>query len=230
MGDHQQGARPRMPALLQVLGEPVDGAHIKVVGRLVQHKHVIGANKQASQVDAAALATGELAHLALPGNVGDKAVQNLADARRRRPFVLGHIAHHRMVHGVVRIQRIALAEQANVDVATVRHTALIGFERSGENGKQRGLAVAVGAHDADAVALVHAQRDATQDKLGGKLQMNRVAPQQNRHVYHLPSARAQTGGAHDHFQPFILAGTQGCWRRRERSVPNRDIAMRRPGA
>ena len=61
-------------------------------------------------------------------------------------------------------------------------------------------------------------------------QMNRVAPQQNRHVYHLPSARTQTGGAHDHFQPFILAGTRGCWRRRERSVPNRDIAMRRPGA
>ena len=57
---------PLLPAALQVLGQPCDGAHVQVVGRLVQREHVPVADEQPRQVNASPLAAGKRAHRARP--------------------------------------------------------------------------------------------------------------------------------------------------------------------
>ena len=185
MRHHEQAAAPPLPAGLEVVGEPVDGAHVQMVGGLVEHENVVIADEQAREVHAAALTAGELAHQALPRHVGNQAVQDLAHARARGPLVLGDVAHHGAVHGAGAVERVALAQHAHGHVAAARHAARVGLKDAGKHGQQARLAVAVLAHDADAVALVDAQGDVLRDQLGGKFQMHAVATQQNGHKHML---------------------------------------------
>ena len=89
--------------------QPGDGANVQVVGRLVKGQDVPVADKQAHQVDAAALATGKRAHLRVPGDVAGKARDDVADARIASPFVLGDVAHHGAFDGVVVAQLVELS-------------------------------------------------------------------------------------------------------------------------
>ena len=149
--------------------EPVDGAHVQVVGGLVEHEHVVVADQQAREVHATALAARKLAHRALPGHIANKAGQNLARTRTRRPLILGRVAHDGMMHGVGIDQVVLLAEQTDRGAATVRHAPVIGLQRAGEHAQQRRLAVAVFADNTNAVALAHAEHHAIENMLGGKL-------------------------------------------------------------
>ena len=90
--------------------EPVDGAHVQVVGGLVEHEHVVVADQQAREVHATALAARKLAHRALPGHIANKTGENLARAGARRPLVLGDVTHNGMMHGVGIDQLVLLAE------------------------------------------------------------------------------------------------------------------------
>ena len=198
--DHEHGAAPPLPTGFKVLGKPVDGPHVQMVGRLVEHENVIVADEQAREVHAAALPTRELAHQPLPGHIGDEAVQDLAHARAGRPFVLGQIAHHGPVHGRGFVQRVALTEHPYRHIATAGHPAVVGLDRAGEHSEQTRLAIAVFAHDPDAVTLIDTQGHVPGDKLGGKLEMHAVAAEQNGHInaprlsLHSPSS----------YQPSIL--------------------------
>ncbi len=63
VGDEQQCALPRRPAVLQVLGEPVDRHHVQVVRRLVEREDVPILEQQTRQIRAAALAARQRADL-----------------------------------------------------------------------------------------------------------------------------------------------------------------------
>ena len=149
--------------------EPVDGAHIQVVGGLVEHEHVVIADQQAREVHATALTARKLAHRALPGHIADEAGEDLARAGARRPLVLGGVAHNGMMHGISIDQVVLLAEQTDRRAAAVRHASVIGLQRAGEHAQQRRLAVAVFTDNTNAVALAHAERHAIENMLGGKL-------------------------------------------------------------
>ena len=74
-----------------------------------------------------------------------------------------------MMHGVGIDQVILLAEQSNRRVAAVRHAAVVGLQRAGEHAQQRRLTVAVFTDNTNTVALAHAERNAIENMLGGKL-------------------------------------------------------------
>ena len=167
--DHEHGALTALPAGLKVTREPVDGAHVQVVGGLVEHEHVVVTNQQAREVHATALAARKLANRALPGHIANKTGENLARAGARRPLVLRRVAHNGMMHGIGVDKLVLLAEQTNRGAATVRHAAVVGLQRAGEHAQQRRLAVAVFADNTNAVALAHAERHAIENMLGGKL-------------------------------------------------------------
>ena len=99
--DDEKRALASWPAALEVLGEPLNGLHVEVVRWLVHEDDVPGAHEQAREVAAATLAAGELAHLALPVEVADELVDDLADARVARPHVLGDVADDGAADGVV---------------------------------------------------------------------------------------------------------------------------------
>ena len=169
MRDYEHGALAALPACLKMAREPVDGAHVQVVGGLVEHEHIVVADQQAREVHAAALATRKLAHRSLPGHIADEAGEDLARAGARCPFVLGRVAHDGMMHGVGIDKLVLLAEQADRGTAAMRHAAIVGLQRASEHAQQRRLAVAVFADDTNTVALAHAERHAIENMLGGKL-------------------------------------------------------------
>ena len=181
MRDDEHGAGSALPAGLEMFGEPVDGAHVQMVGGLVQHQDVIIPDEQARQVHTAALTTGQLPHQALPGHIRDEAVQDLTDARARGPLVLGKVAHHGPMHRGGAVERIALPEHADRHIAAARHAPRVRRNRPGKHAEQARLAVAVLADDADTVALVDTQGHVLGDQLGGKLQVHAVAAEQNGH-------------------------------------------------
>ena len=72
-----------------------------------------------------------------------------------------------MVNGIGVAKRIALTEHAHMKVAAVRDPPLVGLGNTRQHRKQRRLAVTVLTHDADTIALGHAQRHVLEDNLGG---------------------------------------------------------------
>ena len=191
--DHQQRALTGAPAVLQMVRQPGDGANIQVVGGFVKRQDVPVADEQAHQVDAAALAAGKRAHLRVPGDVAGKARDDVADARIAGPFVLGDVAHHGALDGVVVIELVELPQHAHAHGAVAQHTALVGLEHARHHRQQRGLAVAVAAHNADAIALINAQRHAFEHRFRGEIHAHFLAAQHKRHRYQLPCIYKRLG-------------------------------------
>ena len=134
--------------------EPSDGAHVEMVGGLVEHEHVPVADEQTRQVNAAALSARQVAHTPLPGNIGSKPRDDVADAGISCPFVFGGIAHHGMFHRIVVGKPIRLPEHAHANATRADYAALIRLDNARKQREQRGFPVAVLADDADAVTLV----------------------------------------------------------------------------
>ena len=88
------------------------------------------------------------------------------------------------------IERVRLVEHADPDAAAERHAPGVGGEPAGEHRQQARLAVAVAADDADAVALVDAERDAVEDDLGRVLQVQGLGPEK---MCHVPSRLGESG-------------------------------------
>ena len=72
-------------------------------------------------------------------------------------------------------KRPALAQDPHGYIASMGHAPAIGLDGAGEHGQQRRLAIAVLAHDADAIALVHPERHRIEDVLRGKLEPHGIA-------------------------------------------------------
>ena len=177
----EQRPRARLPAGLEVSGKPVDGPHVEVVSRLVQREHVPVADEEPREVHAPALATRELAHAGLPRHVGDEPLEDRADARARGPFVLGGVAHYGLVNRLGVVEGVTLAEEPHREAAPVRDAPGVGLEGAREECEQSRLAVAVLADDADTVALVYTEGHVAKDLLGGEVERDAVAAEENRH-------------------------------------------------
>ena len=130
MSDHQKRARPVLPARLQVMREPGDGAHVEMVGGLVEHKHVPVADEQTRQIDPTTLPARQVAHTPLPGDIGSKPGDDVADAGISRPFVFGGIAHHGMFHRIVIGEPIRLPEHAHANAARTDYATLIRLDNA----------------------------------------------------------------------------------------------------
>ena len=118
------------PACLQMMCEPSDGAHVEMVGGLVEHEHVPVADEQTRQVNAAALSARQVAHTPLPGDIRCKPGDDVADAGISRPFVFGGIAHHGMFHRIVIGEHIRLPEHTHANAARADYTTLIKLDNA----------------------------------------------------------------------------------------------------
>ncbi len=170
VGHDEQPAGVRGPARLEVSGQPGDALDVEVVGRLVEEQHVVVADQQRSQRDPAALATAEIADRGVPRDVGDESRDDVADLRVAGPLVVGLVADDRVADGLGLVEGVGLVEHPDVHAAAGRHAAGVGLHASGQDAKERRLAVAVAADDADPVTLVDADRHRLEDGLGREVE------------------------------------------------------------
>ena len=94
--------------------------------------------------------------------------------------MVGAGAHERLADRPVGIELVALVEQRQVEGAHARDRAGVGLLAVGDQAQERRLAVAVAAHDADAIARGDAERDVGQHgpaavALGDVLEVDEVA-------------------------------------------------------
>ena len=152
MADHDQGAGPGVEVVLHH-GEGVD---VEVVGRLIEQQDVRLADQQPQQLQAAALATGQVAdpggqplageaevlqqagrgHLLARGDLGDAA---FAADQVQHPLAGGQLSH-------------GLGQVADVDGPTALDPAGVRRQVTGEQPQQGGLAGAVDADQTDPIA------------------------------------------------------------------------------
>ncbi|MPN05532.1 hypothetical protein SDC9_152783 [bioreactor metagenome] len=196
VGDHQQTTRILRPAMLQMVGQPGDSLDIEMVGRLVQRDQVPVAHQQGGQRHPATLPTAELADSCLPGDVGDKSADHVADRRVAGPLMLGTLADDDLSHRGSRVKIITLAQHTEPDAAAARHTPGLWFDSPRQHPEQRGLAVAVAADDADAVAFVDTEGHRVEDNASRIFQMKGFSPEKMRHPV---SGRA------------LPCGSPSCW-------------------
>lgn len=109
--------------------------------------------QQAGEIGATALAAGQRADRGVQADAAEQRFDDLARTGLRGPFIVGAPLERRLAHGGVVVERIALVEHAESQAAPLGHAALVGLLRAVEQMQQRGLAVAVAADDADAVAF-----------------------------------------------------------------------------
>jgi hypothetical protein len=81
--------------------------------------------------------------------------------------VVGAAAHDLLPHGAAGIELVGLVEQGELQPALPDDGARVGLLGARDEAQQGGLAVAVAADDADAVARRDAERDAGQDGARG---------------------------------------------------------------
>ena len=198
VGNHEKRALTLGPARRKMAREPRDRAHIQMVRRLVEHENVPVADKQTSEVDATALAARQRAHLRIPRNIGDERGYDLADARIARPQIFGHIAHHGALHRLVVGERIHLPQKPHGQAARAAHEAPFELHGAGEHAQKGGLAVAVLAHDTNAVALVDPKGHFVQNLLGRIFQTGAFAPKHKRHVCSFSRMRGARKAARRH--------------------------------
>ncbi len=170
-----------MPSAIEMPRQPGDRGHVEVVGGLVEHEDVVGAGQHARDVDTPALASRELAHLALHVERAHQVVDNVADARVRCPHVLRRVAEDALRHRGRRVEGVVLPQHLDGQLVALEHAAVVGFERLRQHSQERRLAVAVAPHDADARALVHAQGHPVEHLLGSVLELYVLASQRKRH-------------------------------------------------
>ncbi len=179
----------RRPSALEVPGEPRDALDVEVVGGLVEEDDVPVADEQGGEADAAALAAREAGDLRVPRDIREQAADDVAHPRVAGPHVLLDAADDRLGDRHARIDHVGLVEHADADAATARHPPRVGLEPVGEQLQQRGLAVAVAADDADAVALVEAEGDLVEDGARREFEVQALGAEEMCHVWLNPTSR-----------------------------------------
>ena len=161
MGDGQERARRAgaREAGVQVRGQPRHALNVEVVGGLVQAHDVRGGREDAGERDAAALSTRQGANEGGGIDVGEEPGMNVSHGRVGCPLVLLHAGVNGLDHGVLGVEGVRLGEDGDAHAVASGHHSPVGFLRAGNDAQERGLSGAVGAEDADATAVVEADRD-----------------------------------------------------------------------
>ena len=226
--DHEEGARAGRPAPAQVLGEPLDGREVKMVGGLVHADDVPGAAEHAAEVHATSLAAGELPHGAVEVEVAHELAQDGADARVGGPGVLRHVAEDGAAHGVGVVQPVGLAEVAHRDAAAPGDGARVRLERVPHDLEQRRLPVAVAPDDADALALVDSYGLVLEHALARPLVAHVLEPDEDAHYSTSSPAASRRRSAISAAQPARpscgVSSTMGRSRRRSLVTTARKVS------
>ena len=172
VGDEQQYALTFGPTVLQVLGQPVDGDHIKMVGGLVERENIPVLKQQSSQIGAATLAAGQGTDLGVQAHAAEQGFHDLARGVVGRPFVVRAAFQCGFADGGVVVKWIALVEHAEGESTALRHAAGVRLLGAAEQVKQRGFAVAVLTDNADTVALEYTLGHIGEDGFGGEGERN----------------------------------------------------------
>ena len=154
--------------------EDVLGAHIEVVGRLVEQEDVVGFEQEAHHSEARAFAAGEDAHLLVHVVAGEE------ERPEDVPKLFADFAYCHAVDGVedgeFRVEQVCLVlgEVADVDVVPDAHFAGEG-DFAHNHLDQRGFAFAVFADEGDFLAAAHLEVDALEDDVAA-ICLAEVAP------------------------------------------------------
>ena len=143
----------------QVLGQPADALDVEVVGRLVEHEQVELADQRRGQRDPPRSPPDSPSTGGQPRSCSAEAVEDVAHPGVGGPLVLGRrtAEDERRAPVAPAAGRRAGATWASRSPPTRLTRPASGRPRAGEDVEQRGLAAAVEADDADAVARLHAR-------------------------------------------------------------------------
>ncbi len=118
--------------------------------------------------------------------VGEPApAEGRLDARRARRLVERGVVERGLEHrrdGPGAGRRRMLRDVGEPRQAAQRHRSGVGGLEAGEDPQQRGLAAAVGPHQADAIALVHPERELGEQRRGAERLGDRLTTEQQRHL------------------------------------------------
>ena len=137
VGDDEQRALPRRPAVLEMFGKPVDGEHIEVVGGLVQGDDVPVPHQQTRQVHAAALSAGKLADARVQTDAREQGFDDFARPRVRRPLVVGTPRERRIAHRRGVVQAVALFQDPQRETVAAGDAPLVGLLLAAEKLQKR---------------------------------------------------------------------------------------------
>ena len=141
--------------------EPLDRRDVEVVRRLVEQQQPGLRGEGGGEADAAALAAGEVVEAR--GAVDPQLREEAGAARRVRAAGGGRGAGDDLRGGAVLVGRDVLREVRDAEAGRADDGALVGLEQPRHHLEQRGLALAVAAGDAGAVALLDVHGDAVED-------------------------------------------------------------------
>ena len=172
MGDRDDGVvRPSVLAH-EVVGQPGHPFDVEVVGRFVEQQQVGRGDEQGRQGHPSALATGQRPHRGIhPADDGcveptEQPGEDVANAGAGGPLVLGEVTDDGLVHGGCRVESVVLGQHPDGQPAHPGHPPGVDAPGARKHAQEGGLATAVAADDADAVAATDPERDAIED-LGG---------------------------------------------------------------
>ncbi len=171
VADHHERLRAQ---LRQVARQPPDDLDVEVVGRLVEHQHVVAGQQHRGQRHPAPLTAAEIAHLAVQADVGEQVLDHRPGVGFRRPDVVGTASDDHVPDRGVRGEVVGLVQVAHGQARGVGDAARIGRSGRRQHLQQRRLAVAVAADDADRLALVDAEADAVRAGSGCRSRRSRV--------------------------------------------------------
>ena len=137
-----------------------------MVGRLVEHQHVVSGDENPRQRDPAALATAEVGDIGVEVDVGKQVLDDCPRLRFGRPDVVGPAADDDLADGRTWGEVVALPQVAHRKTRCVGDPPGIGIAGPRQHLEQRRLAVSVTPDDADRVALVDAEADGIQQRAG----------------------------------------------------------------
>jgi hypothetical protein len=142
---------------VELLFQHRQGVQVQVVGRLVEQQDVRRGRQHPQQLEAAPLPAGQFPDVRLL-RLGAEAEALEQPARGRRRDLGDGVEHPR----ARRQGRELLPVDADGDGLADLHPPGVGLELAGEQPQQRGLAAAVGPHDAQALARQQREVDVTQ--------------------------------------------------------------------
>ena len=123
-----------------------------MVGRLVEHQHVVAGQQHLGQRHPATLATREPPTSAVEIDTGQQMRDDRAGVGFGRPDVVGPAADDHLAHGGAGREVVGLPQVADREAGGVGDPAGIGLPGAGQHLQKRRLAVAVAPDDADRVA------------------------------------------------------------------------------
>jgi len=137
-----------------------------VVGRLVEHEHVVPGDEDRGKRDPASFTSAEVVDVGVEVHGGKQVFDDGSGVGVRGPDVVRSAADDDLADRGSRGEVVTLPQVTHREARRVRDPARIRLACAGQHLEQRGLAVAVASDDADGVALVDTEADGVEQRAG----------------------------------------------------------------